>query len=375
MAKLRLLNANDCTLPNENDRKRQENASYVIISHRWLDDEVLYEDIKGSKDTWQIVLEKKKRSIAKLHGICRATINFCQGKFKYVWLDTVCIDKKDRDELAAAINSMYRWYKNAEVCFAYLHDYPSRQVSNFTQSEWFSRGWTLQELVAPKDVVFFDKGWNMIGDKFSLQQELTGRTGIAADYLLHRSKISSASISHRMSWFGGRQVGVAEDMAYCLMGIFGVNMPLLYGEGEERAFRRLQEEIMRYSDDHSLFAWEQPGGSECISGLLAGSPSWFRNSGKYFHHHDVCNSKPYQITNKGISIYLRLQTHQDGYIASIDCPDGEDHSLGIYLVRANHGSQIESQQYFRVKNQALCKVRQGGRGRVTHMYIKTPDNF
>ena len=103
-------------------------------------------------------------------------------------------------------------------------------------------------------VVFFDKNWQEIGNRTDLRDAIAERTNISQNFLLKPEAISMTSLSQRMSSFSGRQTSVPEDTAYCLLGLFGVNMPLLYGEGQVRAFRRLQEEIMRYSDDHSLFA-------------------------------------------------------------------------------------------------------------------------
>ena len=127
----------------------------------------------------------------------------------------------------------------------YLYGFPSDNARSRTQSKWFTRGWSLQELVAPKNVIFFNEDWKFRGDKESLHAELLERTEISPDYLLQTKNISFASISQRMSWFSGRDVTVPEDAEYNLLGLFGVNIPLLYGESKEKPFRRLQEKIMR----------------------------------------------------------------------------------------------------------------------------------
>lgn len=127
-------------------------------------------------------------------GACKKVLENYKGDIKHIWLDTVCINKNGPAEVSTSINSMYQWYKNAEVCFAYLHDYSSKGIAKFTGSRWFTRGWTLQELVAPKRVMFFDKDWQLVGDKRSLQSVLTSR----------------ASISQRMSWLLGRETTVLE---------------------------------------------------------------------------------------------------------------------------------------------------------------------
>ncbi|KAH7364549.1 hypothetical protein BKA65DRAFT_371585, partial [Rhexocercosporidium sp. MPI-PUGE-AT-0058] len=167
--------------------------------------------------------------------------------WEWVWIDSCCIDKTSSAELSEAINSMFRWYREAQVCYAYLSDVPggsdweTRQQSNsaFRKSQWFTRGWTLQELLAPEMVVFFDADWEDIGTKNSMQALLSSITGIDnfKDYAL-------ACIAKKMSWASNRETTREEDKAYCLMGLFAVNMPPLYGEGMA-AFYRLQIEILK----------------------------------------------------------------------------------------------------------------------------------
>ncbi|KAL8806940.1 MAG: hypothetical protein Q9200_004866 [Gallowayella weberi] len=284
-------------------------------------------------------------------------------------MDTICIDKKNSTELSMSINSMYRWYEQARCCFVYLEDYPTKDVPVFTQSKWFTRGWTLQELVAPKYVVFFDKHWNYIGDRESLHPQLTSRTKISSGFLSHAYRVRSASISYRMSWMSGRETSVPEDTAYCLLGLFEVNIPLLYGEGKERAFRRLQEEIMKYSDDHTLFAWKDANSS--MTGLLASTPDCFEMTGGY--NRDWCsfNNAPYQMTNKGISIELYIKERQGRYIASTDCLDGEDYYLGIYLL----GSFRKAPRFQRVRANEMCKVPRKDRGRLKRIFVRQMDEI
>ena len=292
-------------------------------------------------------------------------------------MDTICIDKRDPAELSTSINSMYKWYRNAEVCFVYLDDVPSASVRDFTRAKWFTRGWTLQEFIAPKKVLFFDASWNQIGDRNTLQADLTARTSIPADFLLGTKNVGRASVSCRMSWAAGRAVTVEEDIAYCLLGLFGVNMPLLYGEGTERAFRRLQEEIMRYSDDHSLFAWKNLHVRRlrgvAASGLLAASPDDFAGMGDFMHAPNRENNRPFSVTNKGISIDLYLQRygHEGLYVASIECKYGPGHYLGFFL----ECIQEETQQFRRARPEELVKVVAAGRGQLRAIYVKPPDDF
>ena len=347
------------------------------------ENELSYQDMPRFDEHRASTSSKKAASAAKLEGACKAVIRWNersngdarQRATNYLWMDTVCIDQQNPVELSRSINSMYKWYRRAEVCFAYLVDFqdsdPSKEVPTFTQSKWFTRGWTLQELVAPKNVMFFDRRWRYIGDRESLQPLLTNRTKIRRDFLLSSDDIGRASVSQRMSWFSGRQTTVPEDTAYCLLGLFGVNMPLLYGEGAVRAFRRLQEEIMRYSDDHSLFAWTDRRPLAGASGLLAGSPLYFQDSGGYVHRASADTDQPFHMTNKGIYIRLYVQARNDHYVASFDCPHDKSYYLGMYLKRHSNGTD----RYYRVQTERLCLVDKDGRGNPKWIYVKAPDEI
>lgn len=177
----------------------------------------------------------------------------------YLWIDTCCIDKTSSAELSEAINSMFTWYSQADVCYVFLSDVsanddPSDPDSSFRRSMWFKRGWTLQELIVPSRNVFLSKDWRMIGTKMSLANVIEGVTGIDTGILLHTRQLHTVSVAARMAWAAGRETTRVEDEAYCLMGVFGVRLPVIYGEGSQ-AFVRLQEEIMRRIPDQSLFLW------------------------------------------------------------------------------------------------------------------------
>ena len=197
-----------------------------------------------------------KKGFAKLTGCYEKAKN---DGFRYCWIYTCCIDKTSSAELSEAINSMYQWYKDAHICYAYLEDlHGDPKLDNyeaFSKSRWFTRGWTLQELIAPQVVEFYDAFWVNIGTRSSLQERLTHITGINERILAGGDPLES-SVAVRMSWAARRETSRLEDEAYCLLGIFGVNMPLLYGEGK-RAFLRLQEEILHVDEDYTLFAWTQ----------------------------------------------------------------------------------------------------------------------
>lgn len=184
--------------------------------------------------------------------------------YRYIWIDSCCIDKTSSSELSEAINSMHRWYRDASVCYAFLADVPSAPRSEirspgsaFHRSRWFTRGWTLQELIAPRSLVFLSQSWAPLGTKESLLDIVETITGIDQDILRHHKSLDQASVARRMSWAARRRTTRVEDEAYCLLGLFGINMETLYGEGRH-AFFRLQERILIQIPDQSIFAWGLP---------------------------------------------------------------------------------------------------------------------
>jgi hypothetical protein len=201
---------------------------------------------------------------------------------------------------------MYRWYQGAEICYAYLVDVPScgddhqHQLENsaLARSSWFTRGWTLQELLAPFSVTFFDQNWVEIGTRASLQELISDRTGIGPQILFnYHEAAADISVAQKMSWASRRETTRVEDRANCLMGIFGINMPFLYGEGND-AFRRLQLEILKVSTDHTLFAWT---GSGTERGLLARSPAEFADCGSVREVDTNWAKSPYSMTKRGFT--------------------------------------------------------------------------
>ncbi|KIM98685.1 hypothetical protein OIDMADRAFT_66246, partial [Oidiodendron maius Zn] len=221
---------------------------YAILSHTWGEDEVSLLDME------RLDISQKK-GLAKIQFCCAQAAS---DNLEWAWVDTCCIDKKSSAELSEAINSMYRWYYKAKICYAFLADVywtddAAEIEGRFNSSRWFTRGWTLQELIAPRTIVFFSNDWRSLGTKSQLTSVLSVVTGIDPGYLADKD-VRLASISKRMSWASSRKTTRTEDIAYCLLGIFDIHMPLLYGEGK-RAFRRLQEEILKVQPfEHTLFA-------------------------------------------------------------------------------------------------------------------------
>ncbi|OTA68095.1 HET-domain-containing protein, partial [Hypoxylon sp. EC38] len=271
---------------------------YAILSHTWDGDkEVTFQEWERRSDS----AVRCKEGYAKIVGACRrAQVD----GFKYLWCDTNCIDKRSSAELSEAINSMFAWYRDSHVCYAYLADVQAN-TSTFVKSRWFTRGWTLQELLAPSNVIFFDCHWTFLGDRKELASTISDITKIHIGALTDRSTIRAYSVAQRMSWAANRRTSRSEDIAYCLLGIFDIVMPLLYGEGL-KAFARLQHEIIKVSDDQSILAWdlerlEPPS----LTSALASSPSNFRYCGSLVSSHETQRS-PYSITNLGISMRVSL---------------------------------------------------------------------
>ncbi|KAL6833118.1 putative ankyrin repeat-containing protein [Trichoderma sp. SZMC 28015] len=272
--------------------------NYAILSHRWYNYELNLQDVQNR--IWEKQVFTNEDKIKAFEKINRCCIRAKSDTFQYAWIDSCCIDKTSSAELSEAINSMYLWYYKAGRCYAYLSDVQS--INTFKESEWFKRGWTLQELLAPAEVFFLDKDWNDLGTKKSLQEAVSDQTRIPVN-ILFGADLETATVAQRMSWASRRKTTRIEDSAYCLMGIFGINMPLLYGEGE-RAFIRLQEEIMKISNDHSIFAWRS---RDTRGGLLATSPDAFSDSDNIIHYSPFGDSRaPLTVSSKGIHLELRF---------------------------------------------------------------------
>jgi hypothetical protein len=211
---------------------------YAILSHTWGpdSDELTFKDL--TEGTGQ-----DKAGYRKLVFCAKQAARDGLGFF---WVDTCCIDKSSSSEISEAVNSMFQWYRRAVKCYAYLSDVsttnPSQNDKAIRKSRWFTRGWTLQELIAPKTVEFFSVEGHRLGDKYSLQQTLHEITGIAID-ALKGSPLSQFNTDERMSWAERRETKREEDIAYSLLGIFDIHMPLIYGEGRENALKRLRRKI------------------------------------------------------------------------------------------------------------------------------------
>ena len=331
-----------------------EAPPYAILSHTWGDDceELTFRDVEEGR------IDKPGIGSVKFQGSCRQAE---KDGLAYVWIDTCCIDKTNLVELSEAINSMFRWYKRASLCYAYLPDVPScdkprKPGSKFRKSRWFGRGWTLQELLAPKELRFYSSTWDYLGNKGAMGGIIRKITGVPHQFLLGFTELHDASVAQRMSWAARRDTKRKEDLAYCLLGIFGVTMPMVYGEGRDQAFFRLQEQIMKKTRDHSILAWgysiqspiSNPG--QAIPGrILAASPSDFANSGQIVSREQsttLLNSV--DILSGSLRLYLSLLTTPAGEtLGLLNCgPLNDIHQVvGIPLIKVASGSE----EYFRPK--------------------------
>lgn len=341
---MRLLKVHSLTF--EEFANERATPKYGILSHRWESQEVSYQDMLAGS-------AQMKKGFVKIKAFC----NHCAlDGLSHGWIDTCCIDRGSSAELSEAINSMYRWYQNATKCYGFLSDVDLESSWPLKESEWFKRGWTLQELIAPSHVEFYDSNWTALGSKRQMADVVSDITKIPANVLLGEHP-RAYSIAQRMSWAANRVTTRIEDQAYSLMGLFDVNMPMLYGEGD-RAFIRLQEEIIKYSGDHSIFAW--PGIlsdydkaemydviHEHQGGLLAKSPFAFALCGNIQSNQPGKPQQPFALTNLGLSIELLLRPCSiDTYQAKLDCclmeRDGTDEvvaNISIYLRQTDQDGQ------------------------------------
>ena len=369
-----------------------EVTEYAILSHRWIQQEVDYNEIVklAKKD------EEERTKIRRRDGY-RKIIRSCEEAkkdgYKWLWVDTCCIDKQSSAELSEAINSMYRWYENARVCYAYLHDVSgsslptARNMERYPNSdgwpEWFSRGWTLQEMIAPRDLQFFNKHWHPIGNKRALSPILQNITRVPQDILKDGFASNRPCVAQIMSWAANRTTTRVEDRAYSLMGLLDVNMPMLYGEGK-KAFHRLQLEIIRVSNDQSIFAWRC--NEKMVRTILADDPSSFKDCNEmvlmnrdefieYLKPHIPAEELieddrlgTFPVTNRGIQIWLLLYPHLNSnsvFHAVLPCrPDPSSRPVAIEVA-------LWESNYYRYRNAVVATRFLGvGRPHLRQVYLR-----
>ncbi|KAJ4390719.1 hypothetical protein N0V93_004317 [Gnomoniopsis smithogilvyi] len=332
---------------------------FAILSHTWqAGEEVTFQDMQN----FEAHVLEHKYGFYKIQNMCRIARRY----WKYVWIDTCCIDKTSSAELTEAINSMFRYYRTAEACYVFLsdfrelpmriseHDRLAQVARNLRNCKWFTRGWTLQELIAPSRLEFFDDHWNFLGEKADLESVLSEITNIDESVLRDSSRLYTIPVARRMSWASRRQTAREEDIAYCLLGIFDITMPLLYGEGA-KAFLRLQQQIAMENSDLSIFAWEACSTNEVsshgdgearpednqYSGIFAETPGDFSKCATLRMHRAKLASMPGEMTMTNIGLRLsgaHITTHLDHIVLGLNClrhsqVNGSLEWMGIYLVR------------------------------------------
>ncbi|KAI9053217.1 hypothetical protein LZ554_002184 [Drepanopeziza brunnea f. sp. 'monogermtubi'] len=282
---MRFIDTETYQLITDDEPKFRDDPSYAILSHRWIGTEITFKTLSPAE---LVNVSLQTPQLNKIRGAC-ANARKETPPLNWLWNDTCCIDKSNAVEQTRSINSMFEWYSQATVCYAYLHDVawsaPSakmfksqegkRKEKNL-ESEWFEQ-------------------WRLMGTKGELAGFLNQVTGIHEKYLTGEVSIHKASVAARMSWMAGRTTKEVEDIAYSMLGIFGVTITPQYGEGT-KAFMRLQRTLIEFSTDESIFAWTIPrSGLECYRGLglapefsprswgiLAPSPDCFRDSSQVF---------------------------------------------------------------------------------------------
>lgn len=296
---------------------------YAILSHTWdTGQEVTFQEMKSAAGKFPQP-ESSKDGWSKIDKTCRQA---ALDGIKYAWVDTCCIDKSSSADLSEAINSMFRWYQRAKVCYVFLQDLafdptilessPWTLKDSIKHCRWFTRSWTLQELIAPLHIKFYDSSWQFCFTKTDVSTVLARITGIDVNILEHTKDLSAVSVAQKMSWAAMRESTRIEDAAYSLLGMFGINMPMLYGE-EEKAFLRLQTEIISSYPDLSILAWTHPQEDldndstdtvESLSGVIAESPLFFRDCGEYESLLDL-SSVDFSMSNRGIKLNAPFHLH------------------------------------------------------------------
>ncbi|PVI07990.1 hypothetical protein DM02DRAFT_637793 [Periconia macrospinosa] len=306
---MRLINCHNFGLE---DFAEENKPPYAIVSHTSQASDIVFKDYCNVDEL------KKKPGFEKLSKTCGIALSFgCD----YCWIDTCCVDKSNFGEWSEAVNSMFKWYQNSAFCIAYLSDFEgvglgadsecdskvrlkakaglgvqdgppaysevdgTHSLADLGQCRWFSCGWTLQQLIAPRYVQFYDSQWRFYLEKREFATELSRITGVPVDTIKSMDYQSRRySVAEIMFWASSRTTTQVEDMSYCLFGLFEINLPLIYGEGG-KAFFRLQEEIIRTRPDLSIFAWQTKtpdkdlAPRDRIRGLLARSPAEFSLAG------------------------------------------------------------------------------------------------
>lgn len=345
---MRLINASTLTLVEFFEPTIPE---YAILSHTWEDGEVSFQEM-GVPSARQA-----KQGFTKIKRACETTLSL---GLEHIWVDTCCIDKTSNAELTESINSMFEWYRKSRICLVFLADYGADHNAPLSPCRWFSRGWTLQELLAPICINFYSSTWELVGTRASLAARLSETTRIPILALFGPNLSQSFSVAERMSWAADRKTTRVEDRAYSLLGLFNINMPMLYGEGTN-AFRRLQEEIIKRTNDLTILAWRpESSGPPHACPALAADPDSFRGASDV--QRSLLFEMPTSLTNRGLQLVQRrlfllrrdrLRKGESGfqYLLEVGRRAGDNLYVCIPLRRVGFGI------YFRENQPAIIMFR------------------
>lgn len=321
---MRLLNVHNLRIESRNPSAQ----IYAILSHTWGDEEVTFQEFQDAG-------KHSKKGYKKILDCCSQAK---EDGIDWVWIDTCCIDKTSSAELSEAINSMYAWYQGAAVCYVFLEDVPPLTPhfpeAEFRKARWFTRGWCLQELIAPEKIDFFAKDWTDIGTRWSLEETITEVTGIPGTAFDQGVDLQIFSMAQKMSWASQRKTSRKEDEAYCLLGIFDINMPLIYGEGVN-AFRRLLNEILKEHGDYSFLLWTTASPYLDEGGIAPAAlkPEFFPRHGLSTWNGETCayqeiefarglpdlaSRNPPQLTSRGLQVEMLVHPNPDAFLKNDD---------------------------------------------------------
>ncbi|KAH9936836.1 HET-domain-containing protein [Epithele typhae] len=395
-------------------------GGYATLSHTWSRSEArpeqTFQDLQAIFQRCATEGKNPRDHVSdKIRNCCLVAE---RDGYEWVWVDTCCIDKTSSAELSEAINSMFNWYVLSEVCYAYLEDVGADEDhgavgSEFRTSRWHTRGWTLQELLAPTFMVFMSRDWTPIGTKHQLSILLSEVTGIDRAHLKREKAFLDASVAERMSWAASRTTTRVEDEAYCLLGLFDVKMPPLYGEGRQ-AFYRLQLELSRHSIDTSLFAWgivhdgtllhdptaqpdyedihfyQRPELSPYSCFLFASSPRDFLGETRYYtpvHNPTAVLRRPslvhstdegpfgkfelprFEITSRGMKCRLPVAEVDGMAIAVLLVETRQQHHIGLFLNPSHDNERFDLEEPMYYATNAIVNAQSGAciQYRIAHL--------
>ncbi|KAF9872994.1 het and ankyrin domain protein [Colletotrichum karsti] len=285
-------------------------VSYAILSHTWSSPaENEWSRYNGTAKPEAAGTSVFQGILTKFFKIAR------EQRYEYVWIDALCVDKNASADISETINLLSRLYQGADICLVFLADLPCGSAlpckDTWAQCRFWNRAWTLLELVLPANIQFYDAQWHPRGNRLTqpLPSLISCITGIDEDILTRERTLRDTSIASKMSWAAHREGTRSEDIAYSLLGLFDVCMPIIYGEGGQRAFQRLQEEILKNTNDMSLFAWTS-NENQVSRGLFAYSPIEFVSYGGSVAGRLPCNFDGFAaLTSRGVLVEGQFSTH------------------------------------------------------------------